>query len=306
MLSVKRKSQPPPLNLAATIAADENDTNAEDYESDSDNYYFMTEEEEEQETQLVNALVKAAFDRTLAEPVLTRLVASASGERPEKKRRLDASSAAPISEYIKCTTMRMTQSEPALVALSDSCKKRKQATSLKPEDFLRFLLKAKGKILKTFPALSLKNFFHAVTDESIDAYSMDVVKAVREENVDALRRIQDSGKTLQCANRFRESIIHIACRRGSLSVLKFLLKEANVTCRVCCDYGRTSLHDACWTSSPNFQVIGLLLDACPDLLYTTDKRGSTPLAYVRPGNFQDWCDFLNRRGVERLSPIELF
>jgi hypothetical protein len=326
ILSVKRKTSAL-LNLATILAADENtdieeyeresddsflSTEEEDYESESesDDSFSLTEEEEKQETLLANALVKAAFDRTLTEPVLTRLVASAASERPEKRRRLDASPAAPIPEYIKLS-MRMTQSEPALATLSqqghaDSCKKPEPASSLKPEDFLRSLLEAKGKTLKTFPALSLKNFFHQATDESVDAFSMEVTKAVRQEDVDALRHIKDSGKTLQCANRFGESIVHIACRRGALSTLKFLLDEANVSCRVCCDYGRTSLHDACWTSSPNFQVIGLLLDACPDLLYTTDKRGSTPLAYVRPDNYQEWCDFLNHRGVERLAPLELF
>jgi len=48
-----------------------------------------------------------------------------------------------------------------------------------------------------------------------------------------------------------------------------------------------------------------LLDACPDLLYIRDCRGSTPLQYVPAAVQADWCRFLSRQPLERLRPREL-
>lgn len=175
----------------------------------------------------------------------------------------------------------------------------------KPDSVLKSMIAEKGFDYKTFEALNLKDFFVEVTEDVIKAYEMDVIKAVRENDIETLRDFNQAGRKLQCANKFGDSIVHTACRRGSLEIVQFLLKEAKLSCKVCCDYGRTSLHDACWTSSPNFKVIDELLDACPDLLYTKDKRGFTPLDYARPGQYDDWCKYLSERGADRLLPKEL-
>ena len=70
--------------------------------------------------------------------------------------------------------------------------------------------------------------------------------------------------------------------------------EANVNIRVCCDSGRTPLHDACWTSKPDFSIVRLLLKECPDFLRIKDKRGFSPLAYVPHGQWGEWGDFLEK------------
>jgi len=181
----------------------------------------------------------------------------------------------------------------------------KAINSIKPEAFLRQILRSASLDHKTVSFLAIKDFFCEANEEGIAAYTIEVTKAVREQDIDKLRAHLESGKTLQCANRFGESIVHIACRRGSTKILEFLLNEAKVDCRVVCDYGRTSLHDACWTSKPNFVLVGLLLDRCPDLLYVTDKRGFTPLDYVRAGEHGAWCKFLAERGIDKLLPQEL-
>jgi ankyrin repeat protein len=110
---------------------------------------------------------------------------------------------------------------------------------------------------------------------------------------------------MQCGNKFGETIIHAAARRHSAEVAKFLLDECNVCPRVCCDSGRTPLHDACWTVNPNFDVVTLLLDKCPDLLYITDKRGFTPMQYIRQELWGQWCHYLDQRGAEKLQAKEL-
>jgi ankyrin repeat protein len=179
--------------------------------------------------------------------------------------------------------------------------------STKPDDYLRSLLAQHGMSTKTFSALEIKaDFFLKVTAESVEAYDMQVVKAVRTQDVTTLRQLLQSGRSLQCGNKFGESIVHTACRKGSLQVLQFLLQEANVSCRVICDYGRTPLHDACWTSdSPNFQLMDLLLTACPDLLHVKDARGFLPLAYVRKEHWDDWCRYLNSKNAQQLAAREL-
>lgn len=63
--------------------------------------------------------------------------------------------------------------------------------------------------------------------------------AARSDDLEALRNLWRAGKILQCSNRFGESLIHIACRRGSFPVISFLLNEAGVSIRVRDDCGRT-------------------------------------------------------------------
>lgn len=71
------------------------------------------------------------------------------------------------------------------------------------------------------------------------------------------------------------------------------LIEAGSSVQVTDDYGRTPLHDACWTSSTDFDTIKLLLDQDPWLLSIMDCRGSTPLGYVRKASWAVWIGFLN-------------
>lgn len=71
-----------------------------------------------------------------------------------------------------------------------------------------------------------------------------------------------------------------------------VLLDAGSSVQVSDDFGRTPLHDACWTASPNFETISLLLEKDPWLLSITDCRGSTPLGYVRKAHWAVWNGFL--------------
>ncbi|KAL7563026.1 hypothetical protein ACA910_013547 [Epithemia clementina (nom. ined.)] len=178
--------------------------------------------------------------------------------------------------------------------------------SPKPDEFLRLRLSDDGYTVKTFPSSEINSFFQPVTDETVEGYDLNLVTKVRQEDVDGLRELMKSGRSMQCSNQFGESIVHMACRREAISVLRFLFTEANVSCKLVCDSGRTPLHDACWTSVPNFEVIRMLLERCPDLLYITDKRGFTPMNYVRPSNWGSWCEFLKSYDTEKLIAKELW
>jgi len=131
---------------------------------------------------------------------------------------------------------------------------------------------------------------------SYPLFDHDLLQAVRTGNVDELRQfLQHRGPpALRCFNRARESLLHVACRRGHTAVVRLLLHEAHVPARVCDDYGRNPLHDACWTPEPNFELVALLLEACPDLLWIQDMRGHTPLRYAPRQSWKPWVKYLAR------------
>lgn len=147
-----------------------------------------------------------------------------------------------------------------------------------------------------------KQFFQPVTEEEIDSYKNDVVTAVRNEDLDQLRALYTKGRKLKCSNKYGESLLHLACRRNMVNVTKLLVKEANVPFAVCDDYGRTPLHDACWTPEPNFELIDFILEDCPDLLYIKDKRGATALSYIKRDKWNAWNQYLQGKSIQFLLP----
>ena len=73
------------------------------------------------------------------------------------------------------------------------------------------------------------------------------------------------------------------------------LRNTSLSVKVRDDYGRTVLHDACWTVNPNEELVEYLISKCPDLLFFNDKRGSAPLEYVRKEHWDTWLRFLSKR-----------
>ena len=171
---------------------------------------------------------------------------------------------------------------------------------IKPDDYLHQLLTEQGvTVSPSYEALTLdddKNdsdkFFLQMRPENIAAYNQDIATAVRHGNLKVVQQHHEEGKNLQCCNKFHESIIHTICRRGYDKLLKYVIDEVQLSIRVRCDYGRTPLHDACWTDKPNFELVRLILQTCPDLLYIKDSRGYTPLNYVGKSLWSEWNTFL--------------
>lgn len=97
---------------------------------------------------------------------------------------------------------------------------------------------------------------------------------------------------MQACNRFGESIVHAAARRGNLEVLQFLKGMCDVSLHVACQQGRTPLHDACWTGTPDFSTIRFLMEDFPDSLYLKDTRGFTPLDFIPKEAHEEWNEFL--------------
>lgn len=164
-----------------------------------------------------------------------------------------------------------------------------------PDEFLQQLLE--GISATSFPSETWHDYFQEMHPDHVEGYTTAIVQAIRNDDFDVLRDHLRAGYTLQCCNSHGESIVHLCCRRGSTAMLQFLLEEAQVTIRIRDDKGRTPLHDACWTERPNFQLIYMLLQSSPELLFVQDHRGHTPLTYVPRTQWGKWCEFLQKNRV---------
>jgi ankyrin repeat protein len=186
-----------------------------------------------------------------------------------------------IRESVSMPELSMTRLD---IALDDN--------EISPLDYVLSLYRSKGFNVGIRSSGSWDTF-QPPTDEQIALYDMDVVTALRDQNIELLRTMHTSGRSLQCCNRFGESLIHMACRRGFLDVVSFMVEEADVSLSVRDDYGRTPMHDACWAPVPNFALMELLLQKAPEQLFLADVRGHTPFSYVRKHDWKEWKKFLS-------------
>jgi ankyrin repeat protein len=138
-------------------------------------------------------------------------------------------------------------------------------------------------------------YFAKPSPAQIAAYSIETIKAVRVGDINELRRLYMNGVSFDCCNQYGESLVSMVCRKGNTEVVRFLVKEANVSLFICDDFGRTVLHDACWTVEPSFGLMEFLLEEIPDLLLVKDVRGHTPFDYVRKHHWEEWSSFIQNR-----------
>jgi Ankyrin repeats (3 copies) len=166
---------------------------------------------------------------------------------------------------------------------------------LKPDDYLATLI---GGPSQLFAYDSLEGFFLPVKPEYVQAWTIELTRVIRDQDLDALKSMHRQGMRLQACSQFGESVVHLTVRRGTPEMLRFLLQDASVCMRVCCDYGRTPLHDAAWSlasTTGSFEKMELLLGESPMQLYITDKRGFTPLSYVPRNRWKECNAFLDRQ-----------
>jgi len=162
--------------------------------------------------------------------------------------------------------------------------------------FLRLVEAMTGKSLKCKSSLELNDYFQPITQERLDAYKMEVVSMTRQNNVHELMEFfEKHGRdSLNCVNRFGETLLHMVCRRGFTELVSFFLGEkVLLDPHVRDDFGRTPLHDAMWNPSPQLGVCTGLLEIDPSLLLVTDKRGCTPFQYARTHDWPVWRKFLH-------------
>jgi hypothetical protein len=165
---------------------------------------------------------------------------------------------------------------------------------IKPSDYVRSAFKANGVDIEAAKSKAELNFT-TPTQEMLNAYKPETLQCVRQNNIEELKQLHESGSLLNCCNKYGESLLHLACRRSRTNIVKFLLKEAKVNVNIRDDYRRTPLHDACWTAEPNFELVEMLIREVPEHLLMEDVRGFTPFDYVRGEHSGKWLRFLWER-----------
>jgi len=213
-------------------------------------------------------------------------------EEDRKKRRVEK---VHYENKEQTNTISLEKSHDRSTCSNDMPSSRMRTENICPHKFLLSILNEKGYNPPDVQSSIHLPGFLEVTDERIKDYGKDCIQAVRENNIPLLRKMHNGGKNLQCSNRFGETLVHLACRRGLIEVVRFFIQEAQVTLRVRDDYGRTPLHDACWSSAPNFSLLELLIHHDPELLLIHDVRGHFPLTYTRKNHWKDWRNFLFER-----------
>jgi hypothetical protein len=172
----------------------------------------------------------------------------------------------------------------------------KKASSQKgkasPHETLTALLEGLVFPQRNFTELDWNRHFLQVMEERIAAYSMELTKAVRAIDLEALKTYPP--EALNACNVHGESIMNIVCRRDDTALLDYVLSQG-ASLHVRDDYGKTPMHEACWSRDPNFTMLKRLLKEAPELLFAQDRRGFFPLDYVPKDSWKDWNEFLTRQ-----------
>jgi ankyrin repeat protein len=192
----------------------------------------------------------------------------------------------PITTTMKTQLPRSAPSRPR-----QPPNKKQRSDELSPVAYLRLLFGSAWCCLNSAPKSFLKP-----KEEDIAAYDLEVVRAIRGHDLTRLRQLYAEGRNLNACNQFGESLLHMACRRGELEIVSFMIREAKVRVDISDDFGRNPFHDACWTPTPNFEVMDVLIEvADPIMLISEDVRGSTPFDYARREHYKKWVKYLEEK-----------
>merc|ERR1711935_558380 len=202
-----------------------------------------------------------------------------------------------------------TSSSTSSISISKKRPRTSLATAnilrnIHPSDYARAAFKANG--FGDFASIVEESEarFLPPTAAMLAAYGTEILNAVRNNNLERAKELFAEGAFqhgCNACNRFGESILHIACRRGHLGMVKFLIDEVGLSCTtIRDDYHRTPLHDAFWTSKASPETVEFLLQQphVTGLLLCKDKRGFTPLDYSRGEDRGRWLRFLWERRAD--------
>lgn len=264
--------------------SDEESISEEDY---SDSEYSEEEVESKKDViQSVNGLHLSRAASIIAMSNMKKLNGSSSSLGgivvPPPQRFYTRSTSAVCQQSVQFIHQEKTKTSPSLCP--------------KPKDVMIRILNEQNVHLPNHSFNTVANYFVANGDTTT-LNMIELSRAIRAGDIAAIRRIREAGNSLQVANKFGESIFHATAKQGRLEVMKYLVSQG-ASPLVHCDTGRNPLHDACWTTSPNFAFIRWMLQRYPDLLFISDSRNFTPLDYVPRDAYPNWQEFLeSHRGL---------
>lgn len=131
------------------------------------------------------------------------------------------------------------------------------------------------------------------------SFGTELVKAIHTSDAGLLGRLLSAGLSANPCNQFRDSIVDLVCKRGNATIFQTLV-EHGCDLQVCDGFGRTPLHHACWASDFCKPIAELILERDWLQLLIEDKRGQTPLEYVRADQADDWVEFLEQEAHKYL------
>ena len=138
--------------------------------------------------------------------------------------------------------------------------------------------------------------------EWMDRYDCETVSAIRSNDISTLRSLLEEGKSFDACNSNGETVLHLACRRGNLETVKFLIHEAQVQVDVQDGMGRTALHDACWRPTPDTEILKAVMNVLPpEVLLIEDERGHLCFDYCRKDHRELWVGFLQGEAANILK-----
>jgi hypothetical protein len=243
---------------------------------------------------------------------------SSNMKRSDKRKRkpsedqptADIQSPTKVAKSKQCTGDAPTSSSPEVILMDNKIETELPDVNedISPDDFLLKLVSAQYNVsLQPKPALSLKNFFSPVSEEQMEAYTIQIVTTARNNDLDGLKKLHSEGQRLDCSNRFGESLLNMACRRGFEDIVEYFLEQPDFSVRISDDGGRTPLHDTCWNPTPQLAICKWLIEREPSLFLILDKRGCTAFQYARPQHWLIWRTFLleNREHLKGLTEPEI-
>jgi hypothetical protein len=170
-----------------------------------------------------------------------------------------------------------------------------------PQDSLQRLLSMRGYGSDTRIKSDQANYDTVPSALQLASFGTELVKAIHSSDVEKLGTLLSCGLSPNPCNQFRDSIVDLVCKRANHEIFQCLV-DHGCDLRVCDGFGRTPLHHCCWASEFSPEIAELILKRDWLQLLIEDKRGQTPLEYVRPDTAGDWILFLESR-TESLFPI---
>jgi hypothetical protein len=80
----------------------------------------------------------------------------------------------------------------------------------------------------------------------------------------------------------------------SYEILQIMIEFGHCDITNCVDdYGRTPLHDACWSIHPCWDILSYLIQTDPTLLVLQDSHSATPFSYIPKQNMNMYIEFIS-------------
>ena len=161
---------------------------------------------------------------------------------------------------------------------------------ISPQEYFDTLISSRGYSTTFYETLKTA-YWNKPTELQLASNDVYLNNLVRQRDLKTLRSLVRCGISLNSCNVHGESLLHTICRLGDPEILMLWLVSGGIL-QVSDDRGRTPLHDACWTPTPCFEVVELILLTDRRMLHMKDARGNTPLNYVRKESWSAWVEFL--------------